>query len=147
MCRGVYTDEYKKTIGVDFLEKTVCVASACGPRWVNRCAQSLDSLAPGRAACSYVNALGEDVRMMVWDTAGQEEFDAMTRTYYRGEVCVVRHSRLGRHRSTGAGGAGDGWRGRISHVPVCTAVVGWAPGWGNVSLHVSRQLREAGVLR
>ena len=35
---------------------------------------------------SYVDALGEDCRMMVWDTAGQEEFDAMTRTYYRGRL-------------------------------------------------------------
>mgnify|MGYP006113161659 FL=1 len=54
-CKGKYTDEYKKTIGVDFLEKT---------RWID--------------------SIGEDVRMMVWDTAGQEEFDTITRTYYRG---------------------------------------------------------------
>jgi Ras-related protein Rab-23 len=54
-CKGEYTDEYKKTIGVDFLEKT---------RWID--------------------SIGEDVRMMVWDTAGQEEFDTITRTYYRG---------------------------------------------------------------
>lgn len=24
---------------------------------------------------------------MVWDTAGQEEFDSITRTYYRGNAC------------------------------------------------------------
>ena len=54
-CKGEYTDEYKKTIGVDFLEKT---------RWID--------------------SIGEDVRMMVWDTAGQEEYDTITRTYYRG---------------------------------------------------------------
>lgn len=54
-CRDNFTDEYKKTIGVDFLEKT-----------------------------RYVDALREDVRLMVWDTAGQEEFDTITRTYYRG---------------------------------------------------------------
>ena len=56
--RGDYTDEYKKTIGVDFLEKQ-----------------------------QYVESLGEDVKLMVWDTAGQEEFDSITRTYYRGENC------------------------------------------------------------
>ena len=39
---------YKKTIGVDFLEKQLRVH-------------------------------GEDVRLMLWDTAGQEEFDALTR--------------------------------------------------------------------
>lgn len=52
----MFTEDYKKTIGVDFLEKTM-----------------------------YVPALGEDVRMFCWDTAGQEEFDSITKTYYRGE--------------------------------------------------------------
>lgn len=26
----------------------------------------------------------KDVRLMLWDTAGQEEFDAITKSYYRG---------------------------------------------------------------
>ena len=26
---------------------------------------------------------GEEVRLMLWDTAGQEEFDTITRAYYR----------------------------------------------------------------
>lgn len=34
--------------------------------------------------CFRVN--DEDVRLMLWDTAGQEEFDAITKAYYRGEV-------------------------------------------------------------
>lgn len=28
----------------------------------------------------------EEVRLMLWDTAGQEEFDAITKAYYRGET-------------------------------------------------------------
>lgn len=28
----------------------------------------------------------EDVRLMLWDTAGQEEFDAITKAYYRGKI-------------------------------------------------------------
>lgn len=28
---------------------------------------------------------GEEVRLMLWDTAGQEEFDAITKAYYRGK--------------------------------------------------------------
>lgn len=28
----------------------------------------------------------EDVRLMLWDTAGQEEFDAITKAYYRGKL-------------------------------------------------------------
>eukprot|EP00039_Didymoeca_costata_P001110 m.49793 g.49793 ORF g.49793 m.49793 type:complete len:247 (+) comp10631_c0_seq3:152-892(+) len=61
-CKGEYTQDYKKTIGVDFLEKQKSVN-------------------------------GKDLRLMIWDTAGQEEFDAMTRTYYRGAAaCVVAFS-------------------------------------------------------
>ena len=61
-CRGTFTKTYKKTIGVDFLEKQLRVH-------------------------------GEDVRLMLWDTAGQEEFDAITRAYYRGaQACVVAFS-------------------------------------------------------
>lgn len=36
---------------------------------------------------------GEDVRLMLWDTAGQEEFDAITAAYYRGaHACVLAFS-------------------------------------------------------
>ncbi|XP_068867485.1 ras-related protein Rab-23 isoform X1 [Aphelocoma coerulescens] len=58
-CKGIFTKDYKKTIGVDFLERQI-----------------------------QVN--GEDVRLMLWDTAGQEEFDAITKAYYRGaQACVL----------------------------------------------------------
>lgn len=43
-CKGIFTDEYKKTIGVDFLEKAL-----------------------------FVDALGEEVRFMLWDTGGQSK--------------------------------------------------------------------------
>jgi hypothetical protein len=33
------------------------------------------------------------VRLMLWDTAGQEEFDAITKAYYRGaQACVLAFS-------------------------------------------------------
>ncbi|CAH0401194.1 unnamed protein product [Chilo suppressalis] len=61
-CRGTFTRDYKKTIGVDFLERQI----------------EID---------------GEDVRLMLWDTAGQEEFDAITKAYYRGaHACVLAFS-------------------------------------------------------
>uniref|UniRef100_A0A2H6N7W1 Ras-related protein Rab-23 n=1 Tax=Micrurus carvalhoi TaxID=3147026 RepID=A0A2H6N7W1_9SAUR len=53
-CKGIFTKDYKKTIGVDFLEREMQVND-------------------------------EDVRLMLWDTAGQEEFDAITKAYYRGK--------------------------------------------------------------
>jgi len=59
-CKGKFTENYRKTIGVDYLERLHTIPSR-----------------------------GEDVRMMVWDTAGQEEFDAVTRTYYRGAAACV----------------------------------------------------------
>ena len=63
-CTGTFTNTYKRTIGVDFLEKV-----------------------------QYCRDLGEDVRMMLWDTAGQEEYDTITRTYYRGAgACVLAFS-------------------------------------------------------
>nr|XP_060471813.1 ras-related protein Rab-23 isoform X3 [Panthera onca] len=38
----------------------------------------------------YVRVNDEDVRLMLWDTAGQEEFDAITKAYYRGaQACVL----------------------------------------------------------
>uniref|UniRef100_A0A3P9MM68 Ras-related protein Rab-23 n=2 Tax=Oryzias latipes TaxID=8090 RepID=A0A3P9MM68_ORYLA len=58
-CKGIFTKDYKKTIGVDFLERQIAVN-------------------------------GEDVRLLLWDTAGQEEFDAITKAYYRGaQACVL----------------------------------------------------------
>ncbi|XP_042212524.1 LOW QUALITY PROTEIN: ras-related protein Rab-23-like, partial [Homarus americanus] len=61
-CKGTFTKDYKKTIGVDFLERQITLS-------------------------------GEEVRLMLWDTAGQEEFDAITKAYYRGaQACVVAFS-------------------------------------------------------
>ena len=41
----------------------------------------------------FVRCEGEDVRLMLWDTAGQEEFDAITKAYYRGaQACVLAFS-------------------------------------------------------
>lgn len=41
--------------------------------------------------------MSEDVRLMLWDTAGQEEFDAITKAYYRGaQACVVAFSTVDR---------------------------------------------------
>merc|ERR1719277_2167213 len=62
--KGIFTNEYKKTIGVDFLEKRL-----------------------------MLNAIGEEVTYLLWDTAGQEEYDAITRTYYKGAgACILAFS-------------------------------------------------------
>lgn len=62
--KGIFTNEYKKTIGVDFLEKKM-----------------------------HLNTIGEEVTFLLWDTAGQEEYDAITRTYYKGAgACILAFS-------------------------------------------------------
>ncbi|KAJ0393738.1 hypothetical protein P43SY_004710 [Pythium insidiosum] len=53
--KGRYTGNYKKTIGVDFMEKRL-----------------------------ELRDLGETINLMIWDTAGQEEFGALTSRYYKG---------------------------------------------------------------
>ena len=57
-CNGIFTNEYKKTLGVDFLERLIQVNNS-------------------------------PVRLMLWDTAGQEEFDALTKAYYRGNILLA----------------------------------------------------------
>ncbi|KAF0682588.1 Aste57867_25295 [Aphanomyces stellatus] len=56
--KGRFTNNYKKTIGVDFMERVITID-------------------------------GEDVHLMIWDTAGQEEFDTLTSRYYRGAGAVL----------------------------------------------------------
>ncbi|KAH3745284.1 Ras family GTPase [Pelomyxa schiedti] len=58
--KDTYTDEYKKTIGVDFLEKQF-----------------------------FVPSVGESVKMMLWDTAGQEEQFSITRNFFSGASAAV----------------------------------------------------------
>lgn len=59
---------------------------------------AIDSNANGRTYRYFVFLFlcrmdGEDVRLMLWDTAGQEEFDAITKAYYRGaQACVLAFS-------------------------------------------------------
>jgi hypothetical protein len=55
-CKGGFGNDYIKTLGVDFIEK---------PDY-------------------RVDSIDDAVTMNVWDTAGQEEYDAVTAQYYRG---------------------------------------------------------------
>jgi Ras-related protein Rab-23 len=53
--RNKFNQEYKKTLGVDFLQTE-----------------------------RFIKNHGQDVQFYIWDTAGQEEYDALTRKYYTG---------------------------------------------------------------
>lgn len=56
---GVMTENYKKTIGTDFLEKEIQLEE------------------------------GDRIKLMLWDTAGQEMYSKLTRNYYKGSGAVV----------------------------------------------------------
>lgn len=58
--RGVVTENYKKTIGTDFMEKDITLRST-----------------------------SETIKLLLWDTAGQEMFSSLTRAYYKGSGAVV----------------------------------------------------------
>ncbi|KAF4704782.1 Ras- protein Rab-23, partial [Perkinsus olseni] len=51
---------YKKTLAVDFLEKRL-----------------------------WIEPAGEELTFFLWDTAGQEEYDAITRGYYKGAGAAI----------------------------------------------------------
>lgn len=41
----------------------------------------------------HLPSIGEEVTFLLWDTAGQEEYDALTRTYYKGAgACILAFS-------------------------------------------------------
>lgn len=78
---------------------TIIFKFACW--WVGNCACALRQFVNAlhffwigvSLPCFALRLGGEEVRLMVWDTAGQEEFDAITRAYYRGaQACVLAFS-------------------------------------------------------
>jgi Ras-related protein Rab-23 len=58
--KNIFTNDYKKTLGVDFLMKK-----------------------------KYIKVIDKEVEFMIWDTAGQEYYDAITRRYYKGASGAV----------------------------------------------------------
>eukprot|EP00474_Spongospora_subterranea_P004294 CRZ04752.1 hypothetical protein [Spongospora subterranea] len=57
---GDFTGQYKKTIGTDFMERDL-----------------------------EMGGQGKTIKLMLWDTAGQEMFSEITKNYYRGAGAVV----------------------------------------------------------
>ena len=62
--KNVFLEEYKKTLGVDFLQKK-----------------------------HQIKELSDEVEFYIWDTAGQEEYNSLTRRYYKGaSACIIAFS-------------------------------------------------------
>ena len=59
--KNIFTTEYKQTLGVDFLNIK-----------------------------KYVKKIDQTIDFYIWDTAGQDHFNAITRRYYRGaDACLI----------------------------------------------------------
>ena len=59
--KNVFTTEYKQTLGVDFLNIK-----------------------------KYIKKIDQTIDFYIWDTAGQDHFNAITRRYYRGaDACLI----------------------------------------------------------
>ncbi|AIO02770.1 small G-protein, putative [Leishmania panamensis] len=58
--KGYFIDQYRKTIGAEFMEMDV-----------------------------FLRSTNSTVRLMLWDTAGQEVFNALTQAYYRGAGAAI----------------------------------------------------------
>ena len=59
--KNIFTTEYKQTLGVDFLNIK-----------------------------KYIKKIDQTIDFYIWDTAGQDHFNAITRRYYRGaDACLI----------------------------------------------------------
>ncbi|KAG5464474.1 hypothetical protein LSCM1_00663 [Leishmania martiniquensis] len=58
--KGDFIEQYRKTIGAEFMEKDV-----------------------------FIRSTNTTVKLMLWDTAGQEVFNALTQAYYRGAAAAI----------------------------------------------------------
>lgn len=82
--RGDFVNQYKKTIGAEYLEKDV-----------------------------FLRDSGTTVRLMLWDTAGQEIFNALTQAYYRGAgAAIIAFSTVDRDSFLNA----ESWKKRVEAV-------------------------------
>lgn len=82
--RGDFIEQYKKTIGAEFMEKDV-----------------------------FLRAYNVTVKLLLWDTAGQEVFNALTRAYYRGAgVAVLAFSTVDRDSFMNV----EAWKERVESV-------------------------------
>ena len=59
--KNIFTTEYKQTLGVDFLNIK-----------------------------KYIKEIDQEIEFYIWDTAGQDSYNAITRRYYRGaDACLI----------------------------------------------------------
>lgn len=59
-CKDQFTNEYKKTLGTDMLQRK-----------------------------KFIKSIDKEVTFHVWDTAGQEYYDSLTKKYYRGAHVAI----------------------------------------------------------
>ena len=110
--------------------------------WRRGYGEDLWSIPNFKASPSF-SVNGEDVRLMLWDTAGQEEFDCITRAYYRCLELLEVQEKLDRNvsgaprpaslpspawtgsRSSRWGGGRGRWRRSAATSPLCSSWPRW----------------------
>lgn len=71
-----FTNQYKATIGADFLTKEIQIDDRLITMQVD--------------VCWYINKnLTKIIFIQIWDTAGQERFQSLGVSFYRGADCCV----------------------------------------------------------
>lgn len=89
--RGDFVEQYRKTIGAEFMEKDV-----------------------------FLRSSKTMVKLMLWDTAGQEVFNALTQAYYRGAgAAILTFSTVDRDSLMSIAG----WKQRVESVCGCITMV------------------------
>lgn len=83
LCEGRFSNTHDVTIGVEFGSRIVPVG---GPAGGPPAYSESDTSNPGRAPISGSTSDGQQKKMKLslWDTAGQETYKSITRSYFRG---------------------------------------------------------------
>eukprot|EP00754_Rhynchopus_humris_P001614 Rhum_TRINITY_DN10930_c0_g1::Rhum_TRINITY_DN10930_c0_g1_i1::g.41410::m.41410/K06234/RAB23; Ras-related protein Rab-23 len=83
-CKGDFTEDYKKTIGTDYMMKEI-----------------------------HIDDADEYIQLDLWDTAGQEVFADLTKSYYRNAgACVLAFSTTDRQSFEDI----EGWKQKVERV-------------------------------
>ena len=88
--KNIYTTEYKKTLGVDFLNTK-----------------------------RYVKAIDREVEYYIWDTAGQDYYNAITRRYYKGaDAALIVFSVIDKESFDNVSSCDDKVINECDHIPI-----------------------------
>ena len=84
-----FSQQYKATIGADFLTKEVLIEDRLVTLQVSASSADSDSCAVKNKQPSLIVVFLLSSLVQIWDTAGQERFQSLGVAFYRGADCCV----------------------------------------------------------